>query len=212
MGIIPSFPEPSTFNVLTPRHAMLPPGLGGCSVPPQLMGARVYASRAFSEISYPMDRRTSTPCSPHPTLSVLLGQGALVSRPPSDAMNQFSLSPSPQVLASDPGHRERPIPQFSLCPRHLLMPMPPSSVYAQVLCPPVLDTPDVHAPALSVLPGVLLCASVHPTDAMYQVLPRPLRPLARLSLDPVLRCQAPGVWPPFRPSLAKVGERRLPGP
>lgn len=25
--------------------------------------------------------------------------------------------------------------------------------------------PDVHAPALSVLPGVLLCASVHPLDA-----------------------------------------------
>lgn len=47
---------------------------------------------------------------------------------------------------------------------------------------------------------------------MSQVLPRPLGPLAMLSLDPVLRCQAPGVRPPFRPSLAKVGERRLPGP
>lgn len=43
--------------------------------------------------------------------------------------------------------------------------MPPSSVYAQVLGPPVLDTPDVRAPALSVLPGVLLCVSVHPPDA-----------------------------------------------
>lgn len=60
---------------------MLPPGLGGFSIPPQLTGARVYASRAFSEISYPMDRHTSTPCFPHPTLSVLLGQGTLVSRP-----------------------------------------------------------------------------------------------------------------------------------
>lgn len=94
---------------------MLPPGLGGFSIPPQLTGARVYASRAFSQcMPLELSQRSAIqwtdipPLPAFPTPPCLCFWVKVLWSPdlgtPRCHEPASSLSPSPQVLASYPGH------------------------------------------------------------------------------------------------------------
>lgn len=105
---------------------------------------------------------TSNICFLHPTMSVLLGQGALFSRPlDTPRCYELAFSLSPQVvwrlgnLDTPRGPYPSPLSAMKCTGLLFQMSMPQSSVYPQVFWPLVADTPTVHVPAPPVTPDAL---------------------------------------------------------